>query len=966
MTPGAFIAKWRVASELKERSAAQEHFIDLCRLLGEPTPAEADPSGERYCFERGARKDTGGDGWADVWKRHCFAWEYKGRHANLDAAFNQLRQYALALENPPLLIVSDLVRFRIRTHWTNSVSETHELTLDDLADPAGRDKLKWAMSDPERLRPGESRQALTERAAATFAGLARSLRERGHGAQAVAHFVNRLVFCMFAEDVGLLPDRMFTRMLEQARKRPEEFAALARDLFGAMSTGGRIGFEPVAWFNGGLFDDDATALPLERSEIETALAAAALDWSEIDPSILGTLFERGLDPDKRSQLGAHYTDRDKIMRIVEPVVVRPLLAEWEAVKAGIAADLGRAEAARSRAAGTRQRARAERRLRGFLERLRRFTVLDPACGSGNFLYLALHALKDVEHRAQLEAEAMGLQRAFPAVGPANVRGMELNAYAAELARVSVWIGEIQWMRRHGFRESRDPILKPLDTIECRDALLAPVGGESEGGESERREPEWPAADVVIGNPPFLGGKLLNAHLGEDYVSRLFTVYRGRVPAEADLVCYWFVKAGEQMRAGRAKRAGLVSTNSIRGGANRRALQAATRDHPIFEAWSDEPWVVDGAAVRVSLVCFSGPDDEAGRERRLDGRPVDEVHADLTASRGGAGVDMTGAQRLYRNLGVAFMGDTKGGPFDVRGAQARDWLRAPANPNGRPNADVLRPWRNGMDVTRRPADKWIVDFGWDMVREEAALYEAPYRHAEEHVYPMRRGNRRESYRERWWRHVEPRQGMRRALRGLSRYIATPRVAKHRLFVWLDARICPDSQLIVIARDDDTTFGVLHSRFHEAWSLRLGTWLGKGNDPRYTPTTAFETFPFPDGLSPLVPAEEYAGDPRAAAVAEAARRLAELRERWLNPPEWVEWVDEPAPGYPRRPVPRDEAAARALKARTLTNLYNARPQWLADAHAALDAAVAAAYGWPADLPTDDSLRLLLELNTGRESR
>ena len=286
--------------ELKESSAAQEHFIDLCRLLGEPTPAEADPTGERYCFERGARKDGGGDGWADVWKRHHFAWEYKGKRANLDAAFNQLRQYALALENPPLLIVSDMARFRIRTNWTNSVSVTHEFTLDDLTDVANREKLKWAMSAPERLRPGESRQALTERAAATFAALAQSLRERGHEPQAVAHFVNRLVFCMFAEDVDLLPDNMFTRMLEHARRRPEEFADLARDLFGAMSTGGRIGFEAVAWFNGGLFDDD-TALPLEREEIETALTAAALGWSEIDPSILGTLFERGLDPDKRSQ-----------------------------------------------------------------------------------------------------------------------------------------------------------------------------------------------------------------------------------------------------------------------------------------------------------------------------------------------------------------------------------------------------------------------------------------------------------------------------------------------------------------------------------------------------------------------------------------------------------------------------------------------------------------------------------------
>ena len=226
MTPIEFIAKWR-ASELKESSAAQEHFIDLCRLLGEPTPAEADPTGERYCFERGARKDTGGDGWADVWKRGCFAWEYKGKHADLDAAFNQLRQYALALENPPLLIVSDMARFRIRTNWTNSVSETHEFALGDLADAGTRDKLKWAMSDPERLRPGETRQMVTERAAATFAELAQSLRDRGHDPQAVAHFVNRLVFCMFAEDVGLLPDDMFTKMLEQARRRPAGFAAMA-------------------------------------------------------------------------------------------------------------------------------------------------------------------------------------------------------------------------------------------------------------------------------------------------------------------------------------------------------------------------------------------------------------------------------------------------------------------------------------------------------------------------------------------------------------------------------------------------------------------------------------------------------------------------------------------------------------------------------------------------------------------
>ena len=933
MTPGAFIAKWR-ASELKERSASQSHFNDLCRLLDEPTPTDADPTGESYCFERGARKDTGGDGWADVWKRGCFAWEYKGRRADLDAAFNQLRQYALALENPPLLIVSDMVRFRIRTNWTNSVSVTHEFTLDDLGDGAIRDKLKWAMSDPERLRPGETRQAVTERAAATFAELAQGLRDWGHDPQTVAHFVNRLVFCMFAEDVGLLPDNMFTRMLERTRREPEKFADYASRLFGAMATGGDVGFESVAWFNGGLFDDD-TALPLDGEGIETALKAAALDWSEIDPSILGTLFERGLDPDKRSQLGAHYTDRDKIMRIIEPVIVRPLLAEWETEKTAIAAALERAEAARSEAARTRQRRQADGLLRAFLERLRRFTTLDPACGSGNFLYLALHALKDVEHRVQLEAEAMGLQRAFPAVGPANVRGIEINAYAAELARVSVWIGEIQWLRRNGFRESRDPVLKPLETVECRDAILAPDG----------TEPDWPEADVVIGNPPFLGDRVMRGGLGHEYTETLRRTYRGSVPGSADLVCYWFAKAGALVASGAIARAGLVATNSIRGGNNRPVLDRLVADCTIFDAWSDEPWVIDGAAVRVSLVCFA-PED-AGLPISLNGDETARIHADLTD----VGIDLTRVRRLGRNRAVSFLGVYKNGPFDISGDLARQWLRLPANPNGRPNADVLKPRVNGMDLTRRPAGNWIVDFGEDMSEADAALYEAPFVHVVEHVKPVRLGRRRERHRRYWWRHGETRPGMWRALDGLPRYIATPTVSKHRLFVWLYAGICPDHQLIVIARNDDTTFGILHSRFHEAWSLRLGTSLE--DRPRYTPSTIFETFPFPDGLSPDVPAAEYVDDPRAVAIAEAVRRLVELRDHWLNPPEWVQWVDEPAPGYPKRAVPSGKAAAKGLKARTLTNLYNDRPQWLADAHAALDVAVAAAYGWDGDIPNEEAL-------------
>ncbi len=307
-----------------------------------------------------------------------------------------------------------------------------------------------------------------------------------------------------------------------------------------------------------------------------------------------------------------------------------------------------------------------------------------------------------------------------------------------------------------------------------------------------------------------------------------------------------------------------------------------------------------------------------------------------------------------------MGDTKGGPFHVAGDQAREWLRLPANPNGRTNADVLKPWVNGMDLTRRPTGKWIVDFGFKMSATDAALYEEPFRWVKERVYPMRQRNREEAHRLSWWHRLRPRPEMWGALNGLSRYIATPAVAKHRLFVWCDARICPDHAVIVMARDDATTFGILHSRFHETWSLRRGTWLGKGNDPRYTPTTTFETFPLPAGLTPDRPASEYADDPRAMAIALEAQRLVERRDRWLNPPEWVQWVDESVLGYPKRPVPRDEEAAKALKKRTLTNLYNARPQWLDDAHAALDAAVAAAYGWRPDISNEDALRELLALN------
>jgi len=336
-----------------------------------------------------------------------------------------------------------------------------------------------------------------------------------------------------------------------------------------------------------------------------------------------------------------------------------------------------------------------------------------------------------------------------------------------------------------------------------------------------------------------------------------------------------------------------------------------------------------------------------------------INSDLSADV----ADLTASNPLEENRGVSFIGTQKTGPFDVSGSTAREWLRLPSNPNGRPNADVVKPWMNGMDVVRRPSDRWIVDFGCKMSEAEASLYQGPFEHTRRHVWPLRKDVRRDGHRRYWWRLGETRPGMRATLLGLSRYIATPRVAKHRIFVWLDAAVLPDCQLVVVGREDDFTFGVLHSRFHEAWALRLGTSLE--DRPRYTPSSIFETYPFPAGMTPDVAATSVLSIPTAKDVAEAGTRLDALRMAWLNPPELVRVEPEVVPGFPDRLLPVDEISAKQLAKRTLTTLYNERPTWLDNAHAELDAAVATAYGWPADISTEDALARLLELNLERSS-
>ncbi|MBL8523651.1 MAG: class I SAM-dependent DNA methyltransferase, partial [Betaproteobacteria bacterium] len=614
MTPADFIAKWKDNS-LSERAGAQAHFLDLCDLLGVDKPSDPD----NYCFERGAKKTgslSGNTGWADVWKRHCFAWEYKGPDANLGPALKQLMTYALALDNPPLLVVSDRKRIEIHTHFTGTPSEVWTIAIEDIATPENLQRLRWLFTDPDQFKPQRTRTAITLQAAKLIGDLAWDMQQRNHDPHQVAHFLNKIIFCLFAEDAKgpasepLLPNRLFSKVLETGLKDVERFQRQLKNLFGAMANRhGEFGEHLIQWFNGGLFDDDLT-LPLTRDDLEKLTNVGLLDWSAIEPSIFGTLFERGLDPAKRSQLGAHYTDPVSIMRIVNPVIVEPLLAEWVEEKAHIASqmavlyELESSKKSADKAKATNALKDATRRYIAFKERLKNFKVLDPACGSGNFLYLALQSLKDIELRVDLEAESLGLQRGFPEVGPQAMHGIELSPYAAELARVTVWIGDIQWMLKHGFAPSREPILKTLDGIQCRDALLViDDGGEKDSG-AFIGEADWPNVDVIIGNPPFLGGSKMREELGPEYTVTLRAEYAGRVPGGADLVCYWFAKAQEAISTGNAQRAGLVATNSIRQPTNRPVVEKITATGQIYNAWSDEEWVNEGAAVRVSIVCFT--------------------------------------------------------------------------------------------------------------------------------------------------------------------------------------------------------------------------------------------------------------------------------------------------------------------------------------------------------------------------
>ncbi|HEY7781757.1 MAG TPA: DNA methyltransferase, partial [Ktedonobacterales bacterium] len=562
MTPQEFAAKWRGVT-LKERSSAQEHFIDLCRLMGNPTPAEADPDGTFFTFERGVEKTGGGHGFADVWYRGHFAWEYKTRDRGLADAYKQLLLYRDNLENPPLLVVCDIGIFEVRTNFTNTPTQLYRWSNDEIGEPANLAVLRALFRDPDALKPAKTLAQVTEDAAADFASLAPLLTGRAVEPHRAAHFLIRVLFCLFAEDIGLLPDHLFTRVVANSLADPRTFTPRARGLFGAMATGGMFGADNLPWFNGGLFHD-VDVIDLTSEELGILHKATTHDWASVEPAIFGTLFERSLDPTKRSQLGAHYTGKADILRIVEPVVLAPLRARWDEVRERaeeLVAERDRVfadQAGRFDAAATRARNKATADLQApitrFLDELGAVTVLDPACGSGNFLYVTLALLMDLQNEVRTWSANNRVGGLLPVVTPHQLHGFEVNTYARELAQVVIWIGYLQWMLAHYGSFDDRPILKPMETVVERDAVLAladPAGP---------RAPEWPAVTATVGNPPFIGGKKLRSELGDAYVDDLFAVYAGRVPHEADYVCYWFEQARAMLAAGSVRRVGLLATN----------------------------------------------------------------------------------------------------------------------------------------------------------------------------------------------------------------------------------------------------------------------------------------------------------------------------------------------------------------------------------------------------------------------
>lgn len=1014
---GGFIAKWQgiAASEL---STSQSFLMDLCHLLGVDAP-HATPE-QDYMFERPVtfRHGDGSSsaGRIDLYRRAAFVLESKklraGQHTRgfddaMLRARSQAEGYARALPaeegRPPFLVVVDVGnRIELYSEFTRSGAtytpfpdpRSHRISLEDLSRPEILDRLRKVWIDPLALDPSREYARVTRVIAKRLAELARSLEASGHAPEAVAQFLMRCLFTMFAEDVGLLPATAFRDLLGKHKDTPDVAMRMLAQLWRDMDSGG---FSPaiavdVLRFNGKLFKQPDT-LPLDASQIQLLIDAANTDWRHVEPAIFGTLLERALAPSERHKLGAHYTPRAYVERLVLPTVIEPLRKEW-----------GEAQAAALTLAAEGKHQGAVDELLRFHHRLCTVRVLDPACGSGNFLYVTLEHLKRLEGEVlnvldelgyRQTGLALGGERADTAAGetvdPHNLLGIELNPRAAAIAEVVLWIGYLQWhFRTRGDVNPPIPVIRDFRNIECRDAVLAydsvqhavddngvlvtrwdgetmktsPVTGEQVPEETARRPVElyvnprkarWPQADFVVGNPPFIGTKRMKAALGEGYVDALRGAW-SEVPDSADFVMYWWHHAAVLTARGDLERFGLITTNSLRQTFNREVLrQALSGKNPVTLTFAvpDHPWVdsADGAAVRISMT-VGAKYARAGRIVEVaaeypggDGETRVElveraglIHSDL---RVGANVAAAGPLQATRNL--AGMGVALHGSGFILEPNDAARIRASGN-------TAVKPYVAGRDLLQVVRERYVIDFFGLSEQEALSKNPAAFQHVKDYVKPERDQNNREALKRLWWRFGWERPLMRNALKGLKRYIVTTETSKHRPFQFLDSNVLADHSIVCIASDDPVILGILSSQVHVSWALASGGTLE--DRPRYNKTRCFDNFPFPD-----IRCADKFGGPIGVSVVDENGHVGKLETFGEYPSDRIQNLAEQLDVHRKR----QQAAHPGL---TLTSIYNVLEKLRSGAiltakerevheqglvsvlrqlHDDLDAAVLTAYGW-----------------------
>ncbi|MCB5945838.1 DNA methyltransferase, partial [Acidocella sp. KAb 2-4] len=896
-----FIHRWEGQEGGAERANYALFLSELCDIIGapRPDPAQATTAENDYVFERAVKligqDDTASNGRIDLYKRGCFVLEAKqsrlkgaakalqgdlfsgdtpsrrskkqednASNVMMMNARNQAEAYARALPVehgwPSFILVCDVGRvIEARADFSGQGKnyaqfpdrQGFRITMDDLRRPEIRDRLRLIWTDPKALDPALQTARVTRDIAKELASVSRALEGEGYKPDRVAMFLMRCLFTMFAEDTELLPEESFKALLTECEQTPASFVPMVEQLWEAMDKG-EFAFaikQKVRRFNGAFFKK-REVLPLQPAQITALRKAAGYNWKEVDPSIFGTLLEQALDPKERASFGAHYTPRAYVERLVVATIIEPLRVEWNQALA---------TAERQQNEGREKDAIAT--IQAFHENLCRLRILDPACGTGNFLYVSLELLKRLEGEVLDALFNFGAQQKLAeltgaTVDPHQFLGLELNPRAAGIAELVLWIGYLQWHLRTKGGFPGEPILRDFKNIVRVDAVLDNSG-------TRPKRPKWPEAEFIVGNPPFIGGKDIRARLGDEYTEALWAAHED-MNDSADFVMYWWDHAATLLahKGSPLRRFGFVTTNSITQVFQRRVVErhlTARKPVSLVYAIPDHPWtkaLPDSAAVRIAMTVAELGKKEGLLEETIEESGLDTdapvirfsqargaINADLTV-----GVDITRTKELKANAGLCSPGvKLHGDGFIVSPEKA-----AELGLGKRTGLEEhIRDYRNGRDLTAHARGVMVIDLFGLSEDEVRVRFPEVY----QHLLLMVKGPRQEqcdrspttdakAYLKLWWLFGKPRQELRPALEGLPRYIATVETTKHRVFQFLDISILPDNKLINVGSGDAFHLGVLSSQIHTVWALRAGGWLGVGNDPVYVKSQCFDPFPFPN--------------------------------------------------------------------------------------------------------------------------